>query len=101
MANAISSCFEACGEQYSVEKIVVDPLYDPNFDRQLLGACSLDISKTEMQSLITQVKDLLAELPEPYIEVSEHKLIKFINNLDLISNYTYYILIDVSFCRPF
>jgi hypothetical protein len=69
MANAISSCFYACGEEYAVEKIVVDPLYDPNFDRQLLGACSLEITGVELDSLITQVKDLLPELPNSYIEV--------------------------------
>ncbi|ODN01545.1 Activating signal cointegrator 1 complex subunit 2, partial [Orchesella cincta] len=69
MANAISACFHACGEDYAVEKIVVDPLYDPNFDRQLLGACSLDITGVELQSLVTQVKDILPELPDSYVEV--------------------------------
>lgn len=69
MANAISSCFHACGEEYSVEKIVVDPLYDPNFDRQLLGACSLEVTGVELESLISQVKDLLPDLADSYIEV--------------------------------
>ena len=52
------------------EKIVTDPLYDPNFDRQLLGACSLDVVGVELKSLITQVKDLLPDLPDVYVEVS-------------------------------
>jgi len=69
MANAISSCFHACGEEYAVERLVVDPLYDPNFDRQLLGACSLDVTGVELDSLITQVNDLLPELPKSYVEV--------------------------------
>jgi hypothetical protein len=69
MANAISAAFEACGVEYSVEKIVVDPLYDPNFDRQLLGACSLEVGGVELESLVSTVKDLLPELPNSYIEV--------------------------------
>jgi hypothetical protein len=71
MANAISACFHSCGEEYSIEKIVVDPLYDPNFDRQLLGACSLEISGVELASLVSQVKDLLPDLPNSYVEVSK------------------------------
>lgn len=69
IANAISSCFHACGEDYAVEKIVVDPLYDPNFDRQLLGACSLDVTGPELTSLVSQVKDILPELADAYVEV--------------------------------
>lgn len=41
-----------------------------NFDRQLLGACSLEVSGPELDSLITQVQDILPELPKSYVEVS-------------------------------
>ena len=47
----------------------MDPLLDPNFDRQLLGACSLEVTGPEFNSLVSQVKDLFPELPIPYIEV--------------------------------
>ena len=78
LANAIEACFEACGTKYTVEKIVTDPLYDPTFDRQLLGACSLDIVGVELDSLVTQVKDLLPDLPRTYVEVSSIKHTKII-----------------------
>ncbi len=69
LANAIEACFEACGTKYCMEKTVMDPLYDPGFDRQLLGACSLDVVGVELDSLVTQVKDLLPDLPRAFVEV--------------------------------
>lgn len=69
MSNAIATYFEAIGEKYCEDKVVSDPLYDPDFDRSLLGACSLDVSGVELKSLVTQVKDLLPDLPDCYVEV--------------------------------
>jgi len=75
LSNAFEASFEACGQRYSSRDTGVgawsnDPLDDPTFDRQLLGACSLDVVGPELLSLVSQVKDLLPDLPNGYIEVN-------------------------------
>jgi hypothetical protein len=66
-----------------LSSVLDDPLLDPNFDRQLLGACSLEVTGPEFHSLVSQVKDLFAELPIPYIEVYFHFLLKIITHSHL------------------
>ncbi|CAG7719051.1 unnamed protein product [Allacma fusca] len=75
LMNAIAECWRDFGDDNAPEfktkprpKKSLDPLDDPDFDRQLLGACSLDVTGVEFTSLVTTVKDLFNDLPTRYIE---------------------------------
>lgn len=75
MSNALQAIFEECGQRQTFptdaaqSQISHTALEDASFDRQLLGACSLDVVGPELLSLIAQVKDILPDFSDEYVEV--------------------------------